>query len=64
MAIAKPVRGLALISLLLLTFLIYLVSKSPPQVNGPGDLEHEMPNDPMNDGGISLLAPKRSSDGP
>lgn len=50
MAVAKPVRALAAVCLLLVVYLLYLVRQSPPQIRGPGDLEHEMLNDPMNEG--------------
>lgn len=55
MAIAKPVRALAIVSLVLGFFLLYQVFKSPARINGPGDLEKELPNEPMLEG-TRLLA--------
>ena len=51
MAIAKPIRALALVSLGLLVFFLYQITQKPIEIHGPGDLEKEMPNDPMKDGG-------------
>ena len=55
MALAKPVRALAVISLTLLLFLLYEINKKPPEVSGPGDLEQELPNEPMNERSLSQL---------
>ena len=52
MAIAKPVRALAIISAVLFLYLIYQVSKSPPYVRGPGDLEQALPNEPTLEGSV------------
>ena len=47
MVVAKPVRGLAVVSAVLFLFLVYQAFKSPSQRYGPGELEKEMPNEPM-----------------
>ena len=46
MAIPKPLRALAIISAFLLFYLLFQAFKTPPAIHGPGDLEHELPNEP------------------
>ena len=50
MAIPKPLRALAIVSGLLFFYLVFQVSKKPPKINGPGDLEQELPHEPMLEG--------------
>ena len=49
MAVARPVRALGLATLLLFFYIVYLLLKSPGEVpvSGSGDLEREMPDEPM-----------------
>ena len=47
MAIAKPVRALAVVSVLLFCYLLFLVFKQTPITKGPGDLEQPIPDEPM-----------------
>ena len=62
MAVAKPVRALAAVCLFLVVYLLYLVRQSPPQIRGPGDLEHEMLNDPMNEGVVLCTSSQYCTD--
>lgn len=50
MAIAKPVRALAVVSAILFVYLIYVVFKPSQDVNGPGALEQALPNEPTLEG--------------
>ena len=50
MAIPKPLRALAIVSGLLFFYLVFQVSRKPPKINGPGDLEQELPHEPMLEG--------------
>ena len=53
MAVAKPVRALAVVSAVLFLYLIYQVFRTPPQINGPGDLEKALPNEPTLEGNVN-----------
>ncbi len=55
MAIARPVRVLTIVSGLLFFYLVFQIFKMPPRIRGPGDLEQEMPNEPMLIGITTLL---------
>ncbi|CAF9936680.1 MAG: hypothetical protein ALECFALPRED_006949 [Alectoria fallacina] len=46
MAIPKPLRALAIISAFFVFYLLFQAFPTPPTVHGPGDLEHELPNEP------------------
>lgn len=50
MAIPKPLRALAIVSAFLFFYLIFQIFKKPPIIHGPGDLEQELPNEPMLEG--------------
>ena len=49
MAVARPVRALGLAATVLLFLIVFLLFRKPPEIkpSGPGDLEQEMPDDPM-----------------
>ena len=50
MAVAKPARILALVSIILFITLLSQIFRAPPQIKGPGDLEQPMSDEPMNEG--------------
>ena len=55
MAIPKPLRVLAIISVFLLFYLLFQAFKTPPTIHGPDDLEHELPNEPTLQGTTTKL---------
>ena len=50
MAIPKPVRALAIVSAFLFFYLVFQIFRTAPPPGGPGDLEKELPNEPMLEG--------------
>ena len=50
MAIPRPLRALAIVSAFLFFFLVFQIFRRAPSIPGPGDLEHELPNEPMLEG--------------
>jgi len=57
MAVAKPVRVLGVVTAILFFYLIFQVFKKPEELHGPGDLEKELPNEPMLEGKDALSIP-------
>ena len=54
MAIPKPLRALAIVSAFLFFYLIFQIFKRPPIINGPGDLEEAIPNEPTLEGRVAF----------
>ena len=54
--IPKPLRALAIVSAFLFFYLVFQIFKKPPIIHEPGDLEHELPNEPMLEGRIACFA--------
>ena len=50
MAIPKPLRASAIVCAFLFFYLIFQIFRSPPSIHGPGDLEKELPDEPMLEG--------------
>ena len=47
MAIAKPVRALALASVVLVCYLVFTIFKKPPEIHDSPNLEQGLPDEPM-----------------
>lgn len=56
MAIPKPLRALAIVSAFLFFYLVIQIFRGPPIINGPGDLEQELPDEPTLQGDTNRAA--------
>ena len=50
MAIPRPLRALAIVTAFLFLYLVIQIFRRAPSIPGPGNLEHELPNEPTLEG--------------